>query len=189
MPSIPYRETRALPIVRLALAVHFRGSDVAMVNAGLHRCDRALSVKGLGNEWGDSVRLGGRKGGWLLFHQPSDGEKASRRPVHGAGGPRHRRRADRASRRTCQLCGIAGIAALGPRERELPDERHQAILISHHPEILGTVGEEYGRYLWRDNHSSPTRIGPLKAHPGLSPGETVARGWIHGKPNPNRLPS
>ena len=53
MPSIPYRETRALPIVWLALAVHFRDGDVAMVNAGLHRFDRALSVKGLGNEWVD----------------------------------------------------------------------------------------------------------------------------------------
>src|SRR5438876_1117932 len=35
--------------------------------------------------------------------------------------------------------------------RELLDEEHQAILISHHPEILSSAGEDFGRYLWRDN--------------------------------------
>ena len=64
--------------------------------------------------------------------------------------------------------------------RELLDENHQAILISHHPEILSTAGEEFGRYLWRDNHSSPTRIGPLKVPAGLSAGEAIARGWVRG---------
>lgn len=64
--------------------------------------------------------------------------------------------------------------------RELLDEHHQAILISHHPEILGNAGEEDGIYLWRDNHISPTRIGPLQVPAGLSPGEAVARGWAHG---------
>jgi ABC-type enterochelin transport system ATPase subunit len=64
--------------------------------------------------------------------------------------------------------------------RELLDEEHQAILISHHPEILSTAGEDLGRYLWRDNHTSPTRIGPLKVPPGLSPAEAIARGWIRG---------
>lgn len=61
---------------------------------------------------------------------------------------------------------------------ELLDDQRQAILISHHPEILKDAGEESGRYLWRDNHTSPTRIGPLKVPAGLSPGEAVARGWI-----------
>jgi hypothetical protein len=62
--------------------------------------------------------------------------------------------------------------------RELLDENHQAILISHHPEILSSAGEDFGRYLWRDNHTSPTRIGPLKVPEGLSPGEAITRGWV-----------
>ena len=62
--------------------------------------------------------------------------------------------------------------------RELLDEDHQAILISHHPEILSSAGEGFGRYLWRDNHSSPTRIGSLDIPPGLSASEALARGWV-----------
>lgn len=64
--------------------------------------------------------------------------------------------------------------------RELLDEEHQAILISHHPEILGSAGEEFGNYLWRDNHTSPTRIGPLKIPEGITAGEAIARGWANG---------
>jgi predicted ATPase len=64
--------------------------------------------------------------------------------------------------------------------RELLDENHQAILISHHPEILSNAGEDFGCYLWRDNHTSPTRIGPLNVPTGLSAGEAIARGWIRG---------
>ena len=64
--------------------------------------------------------------------------------------------------------------------RELLDHEHQAILISHHPEILGNAGEEDGIYLWRDSHTLPTRIGPLKVPEGLSAAEAVARGWAHG---------
>ena len=64
--------------------------------------------------------------------------------------------------------------------RELLDDEHQAILISNHPEVLGSAGEEFGSYLWRDNHSSPTRIGPLKIPAGLNPGEAIARGWANG---------
>src|SRR5438105_5631835 len=63
--------------------------------------------------------------------------------------------------------------------RELLEEHHQAILISHHPEILSNAGEDFGRYLWRDNHTSPTRIEPLKVTAGLSPAEAVARGWVN----------
>lgn len=63
--------------------------------------------------------------------------------------------------------------------RELLDEEHQAILISHHPEVLSSAAEEYGRYVWRDNHSSPTRIGPLKVPVGMPAGEALARGWIN----------
>ncbi len=64
--------------------------------------------------------------------------------------------------------------------RELLDEQHQLVLISHHPEILSNSGEAHGRYLWRDNHTSPTRIGPLKVPEGMTAGEAIARGWAHG---------
>ena len=62
--------------------------------------------------------------------------------------------------------------------REILDDGHQAILISHHPEILSSAGEANGRYLWRDNHTSPTRIGPLNVPEGMNPGEAIARGWV-----------
>ena len=65
--------------------------------------------------------------------------------------------------------------------RELLDERHQLVLISHHPEILSNSGEANGRYLWRDNHTSPTRIGPLKVPEGMTAGEAIARGWARGE--------
>lgn len=65
--------------------------------------------------------------------------------------------------------------------RELLDDEHQLILISHHPEILSNSGEANGRYLWRDNHTSPTRIGPLKVPDGMTAGEAIARGWAGGK--------
>lgn len=64
--------------------------------------------------------------------------------------------------------------------RELLDDEHQAIIISHHPEVLGQAGENCGRYLWRDNHSSPTRIAPLNVQEGMNPSEAIARGWING---------
>lgn len=67
--------------------------------------------------------------------------------------------------------------------RELLDQAHQAILISHHPEILGSAVRECGAYLWRDNHTSPTRIGPLRIAEGLSAGEAIKRGWINGQSN------
>ena len=65
--------------------------------------------------------------------------------------------------------------------RELLDEEHQLILVSHHPEILSNSGEENGRYLWRDNHNSPTRIGQLKIPEGMTAGEAIARGWVRGQ--------
>jgi energy-coupling factor transporter ATP-binding protein EcfA2 len=65
--------------------------------------------------------------------------------------------------------------------RELLDEKHQLVLISHHPEILANSGEANGRYLWRDNHSSPTRYGPLKVPDGMGAGEAIARGWARGE--------
>jgi energy-coupling factor transporter ATP-binding protein EcfA2 len=65
--------------------------------------------------------------------------------------------------------------------RELLDDKHQLVLISHHPEILSSSGEANGRYLWRDNHTSPTRIGPLKVPEGMGAGEAMARGWARGE--------
>jgi energy-coupling factor transporter ATP-binding protein EcfA2 len=65
--------------------------------------------------------------------------------------------------------------------RELLDEKHQLVLISHHPEILSNSGEANGRYIWRDNHTSPTRIGPLKVPEGMTAGEAIARGWARGE--------
>lgn len=62
----------------------------------------------------------------------------------------------------------------------LLDDSTQAILISHHPEILGAAVDQ-GRYFWRDNHTSPTRVGLLKVPAGLSIGEAVARGWASGQ--------
>jgi len=64
--------------------------------------------------------------------------------------------------------------------REILDDDHQAILISHHPEILSSAGEEFGRYLWRKDHTSPTQVSPLKVPVGLTPAEAIARGWIGG---------
>lgn len=65
--------------------------------------------------------------------------------------------------------------------RELLDENHQLVLISHHPEILSNSGEANGRYLWRDNHATATRIGPLKVPDGMAAGEAIARGWARGE--------
>lgn len=61
---------------------------------------------------------------------------------------------------------------------ELMGDDTQGILISHHPEILNVSGEQYGRYLWRDNHTSPTRIGPLRTQESISVSEAIARGWV-----------
>ena len=65
--------------------------------------------------------------------------------------------------------------------REILDDKHQLVVISHHPEILSNSGGENGRYLWRDNHTSPTRIGPLNVPDGMTTGEAVARGWVGGE--------
>jgi predicted ATPase len=61
---------------------------------------------------------------------------------------------------------------------EVLDDTRQGVLISHHPEILSYGRGELGHYLWRDNHMSPTRRGPLEVPAGMSPGEAMARGWI-----------
>ena len=62
---------------------------------------------------------------------------------------------------------------------ELIDKARQMLIISHNAEInennpSGSV------YFWRDNHSSPTRIGPSNIPEDLSFGEALARGWVTG---------
>jgi ABC-type molybdenum transport system ATPase subunit/photorepair protein PhrA len=52
----------------------------------------------------------------------------------------------------------------------------QAILVSHHPEVMNYLGEYRIVMLERDQ-GGPTRIKPFSAVPGLAVGETVARGW------------
>jgi predicted ATPase len=52
----------------------------------------------------------------------------------------------------------------------------QAILVSHHPEVMNYLGEKRIVILERDR-GGPTRIKSCSAISGLSVGETVARGW------------
>ncbi len=129
------------------------------------------------------LRFDGPQGsgdGTLLFHQLSDGERA-------LVGLYMIQAALATGAVTTVLIdepdNYVGLPELQPwvlALRGLLDETHQAVLVSHHPEILSNAGEEYGRYLWRDNHSSPTRSGPLKVPAGLTAGEAIARGWING---------
>ncbi len=121
---------------------------------------------------------GGPNAGTLFFEQLSDGEKAL------VGLYMVRAALATGAAQTVFIDepdNYVGLPELQPWVlilRELLDDSHQAILISHHPEILSTAGEENGRYLWRDNHTSPTRIEALRVPSGLSPGEAIARGWI-----------
>ena len=118
--------------------------------------------------------------GDLFFHQLSDGEKAL------VGLYMVKTALATGAAQTVLIDepdNYVGLPELQPwvlSLREELDENHQAILISHHPEILSNAGEDFGRYLWRDNHTSPTRIGPLKVPEGMSSGEAMARGWIRG---------
>lgn len=125
------------------------------------------------------LRFGERDTGTLFLHQLSDGEKAMiglymvRAAL--ATGAMQTVLADEPD-------NYVGLQELQPwvlSMRELLDEKHQAVIISHHPEILGNAGEEHGRYFWRDNHTSPTRVGVLKTPEGMTPAEALTRGWIH----------
>ena len=136
-----------------------------------------LNAKALQLRFGES---NGPNGGVLFFDQLSDGEKA----LVGLYMVRAALATDAAQTVLIdEPDNYVGLPELQPwvvSMRELLDEHHQAFLISHHPEILSSAGEISGRYLWRDNHTSPTRIGPLKVPEGLSAGEAIARGWIRG---------
>jgi len=115
----------------------------------------------------------------LFLHQLSDGEKA----LVGL----YMLRATLGEDKTNTILvdepdNYIGLQELQPwvySMRELLDEDHQCLLISHHPEILTSSGPENGRYLWRDHHAAPTRSGPLKIPQDLSPAEAIARGWIN----------
>ncbi len=137
--------------------------------------DVGLNAKALQLRFGGS---NGREAGTLFFEQLSDGEKAL------VGLYMVRAALSTGAAQTVLIDepdNYVGLPELQPwilTLRELLDQDHQAILISHHPEILSSAGEEYGRYLWRDNHTSPTRIGPLSIPSGITPGEAVARGWV-----------
>ena len=52
----------------------------------------------------------------------------------------------------------------------------QVWLISHHPEVLNLLANEYGWRFFRDGNG-PTRVERFKSAPGLKPSETAARGW------------
>ena len=60
---------------------------------------------------------------------------------------------------------------------ELVDKDHQVLIISHNAEILES-NPSGSIFFWRDNHSSPTRVGPVNIPEGLAFGEALARGWI-----------
>lgn len=125
------------------------------------------------------LRFDGNNDPLLFFHQLSDGEKIliNLYMIRAA--------VQTGAVRTVLIDepdNYVGLPELQPwvlSIRELLDDQHQVLLISHHPEVLGNAGEENGRYLWRDNHSSPTRVGSLKIPAGLSAGEAIARGWVN----------
>jgi len=139
-----------------------------LVDVGLNT--KALQLRFEGSNGADA--------GVLFFGQLSDGEKAR------VGVYMLRAASATGAAQTILVDepdNFVGLPELQPwvlSLRELLDNEHQAILISHHPEILSSAGEDFGRYLWRDNHTSPTRIGPLRVPAGLSAGEAVARGWV-----------
>ncbi len=53
----------------------------------------------------------------------------------------------------------------------------QAVLISHHPEIINYLGTSKGRWFSRANDTIRVSDGPPKGAEGLDLSETIARGW------------
>lgn len=142
--------------------------------------DVGLNTKALQLKFEGSRNSPDDKNGGLFFEQLSDGERAliALYMIRAA--------LDTGAVQTVLIDepdNFIGLPELQPwvlTMRELLDPNRQAILISHHPELLSNAGEDFGRYLWRDSHTSPTRIGPLKIPPGIGAAEAVARGWAHG---------
>ncbi len=120
----------------------------------------------------------GHKPVYLFFDQLSDGERAL------VGLYMVRSALESGAVRTVLVDepdNFVGLPELQPwvlSMRELLDDQHQLLLISHHPEILSNAGQANGRYLWRDHHSAPTRIGPLNTPDGMTAGEAIARGGV-----------
>ena len=56
----------------------------------------------------------------------------------------------------------------------------QALLISHHPELLNYLLESPGGYWFERQNNGPTRLKPVQidSDSGLSISELVARGWL-----------
>ena len=54
----------------------------------------------------------------------------------------------------------------------------QAVLISHHSEIINVMADRQGLYLDRDKQGPTRVIEKPKWTDGLTPAETVARGWV-----------
>ncbi|MCA9205205.1 MAG: AAA family ATPase, partial [Planctomycetales bacterium] len=120
----------------------------------------------------------GREAGLYSFHQLSDGEKALLALYMIRAALESGRNGIVFIDEPDNYVGLPELQPWVLAMCELLDEDHQAILISHHPEVLENIGDEYGSYLWRDNHTSPTRIGPLRIPEGLSAGEAIRRGWL-----------
>ena len=77
---------------------------------------------------------------------------------------------------------FVSLLELQPWLRALLDTRPeggQIILVSHNPEVIGTMGEERVAWFSRADHLSPTRVSALPPDDsGLSLPERIARGWI-----------
>lgn len=78
------------------------------------------------------------------------------------------------------------LSELEPWLMELGDScgegLHQAVLISHHPELIDQIGKDCGVWLKREG-TGPVRIGDAPAPPPgtLRLSEVVARGWEDGE--------
>ena len=144
--------------------------SLKLVDVGLNT--KALQLRFDGSNGGG--------GGELFFEQLADGEKAL------IGLYMVRAALSTGAAQTVLIDepdNYVGLPELQPwvlSLRELLDDSHQAILITHHPEVLSSAGLDHGSYLWRDNHTSPTRIGPLNVPEGMAPAEAIARGWVRG---------
>jgi ATPase subunit of ABC transporter with duplicated ATPase domains len=73
-----------------------------------------------------------------------------------------------------------GLREIQPWLRRLTDEcgesDGQAVLISHHPEVMNSMDASDRRWLVRRD-SGPTRVEDFPRIDGLLPSETMARGW------------
>ncbi len=80
---------------------------------------------------------------------------------------------------------FVALAEIQPWLFELGDriEDHggQAILVSHHPELINLLAPEYAVIFSRE-HGGPVRVEPFRAEAlgKLSPAELIARGWERG---------